>query len=594
VDVGSKKDGLVHIKDVSKDYFIQDLGSRFIAGQDLDVWVKFVDGERWKLGLQLFPVDHRLNSPLRQSASNIEAQERIPIGALKSEVEVTGTVVKVSNFGVYVDVGCVVDAFLPRRKMKIGRKRRQERPWELHPIGSQISCYVHESDSTKMRLSLTTYAPLDWDAMLAPIVSDVSEDSDENLMMSDDEELGGSTRAANLRALERTLALNLDGDDDGDGDLDEEYDDDKEVEDYVFSNPAGIDRAQVLIDDFEEAPRKMTKLSTIADNSASNENDPFKTSDNDQSLDDLYDELSVNKGYITIRDLFRWDYFQEIYDDGEVDDEVLESLLRDAGGRSGKLSEQSFPVFVNLLADHLGLENEAIDVNDLSITSSKQPEMTETTNNVVTGSSNQDTFDSDFEELQAEFSSLGMSSENRDIEKLYESKPGSNDVMKYVFDGVAGKKGYVTFDDIATWDFVESFKLNNGISNDQLQKMFAASAKTKKISLDRNGFSSFLDSMIDFENGLMKSSAKNTDAVVSKTKTAVISVVKGGKPSIPDILQSINTPNFDKSGEEIGLISDDIDGHYGDEDDDLYDVRELFESMCKDENSDTISLSCAL
>lgn len=50
VDVGSKKDGLVHIKDVSKDYFIQDLQSRYSPGQDVDVWIKFADGDKWKLG----------------------------------------------------------------------------------------------------------------------------------------------------------------------------------------------------------------------------------------------------------------------------------------------------------------------------------------------------------------------------------------------------------------------------------------------------------------------------------------------------------------------------------------------------------------
>ena len=33
--------------------------------------------------------------------------------------EVTGTVVRVSNYGVFVDIGAGVDAFLHRRKMKV-------------------------------------------------------------------------------------------------------------------------------------------------------------------------------------------------------------------------------------------------------------------------------------------------------------------------------------------------------------------------------------------------------------------------------------------------------------------------------------------
>ena len=65
VDVGSEKDGLVHVKDISKDYFIQQsqLPSRFTPGQDVDVWVKFVDADQAKLGLQMFPLTHPHTHP---------------------------------------------------------------------------------------------------------------------------------------------------------------------------------------------------------------------------------------------------------------------------------------------------------------------------------------------------------------------------------------------------------------------------------------------------------------------------------------------------------------------------------------------------
>ena len=50
VDVGSTKDGLLHIKDLSKDYFVENIKNKFIPGQDIDVWVKFVLPESSKLG----------------------------------------------------------------------------------------------------------------------------------------------------------------------------------------------------------------------------------------------------------------------------------------------------------------------------------------------------------------------------------------------------------------------------------------------------------------------------------------------------------------------------------------------------------------
>jgi transcriptional accessory protein Tex/SPT6 len=54
VDIGTKKDGLVHIKDVSRDYFLNDLTGKFSPGQDVDVWVKFIEEKDSKLGLQMF------------------------------------------------------------------------------------------------------------------------------------------------------------------------------------------------------------------------------------------------------------------------------------------------------------------------------------------------------------------------------------------------------------------------------------------------------------------------------------------------------------------------------------------------------------
>jgi hypothetical protein len=58
VDIGSKKDGMVHVKDISKDYFINKIESKYAPGQDIDVWVKFVEEESAKLGLQMFPGIH--------------------------------------------------------------------------------------------------------------------------------------------------------------------------------------------------------------------------------------------------------------------------------------------------------------------------------------------------------------------------------------------------------------------------------------------------------------------------------------------------------------------------------------------------------
>lgn len=146
VDIGSKKDGLLHIKDVSKDYFIQDLQSRFIPGQDVDVYIKFVEVEEKKLGLQMYPW---VESDLGNDGSLENAYTtRTSLSNLVPRTEINGTVVRISNYGVFVDIGSDVDAFLHRRKMKISRKKRTQKPWELYPLGSVISCVIHRYSLT--------------------------------------------------------------------------------------------------------------------------------------------------------------------------------------------------------------------------------------------------------------------------------------------------------------------------------------------------------------------------------------------------------------------------------------------------------------
>ena len=111
VDVGSEKDGLVHIKDISKDYFVQNHASKFSPGQDLDVWVKFVDAEGNKLGLQMYPLPAAAAARAGAGAGagvdgEGQGQDRAAeLSALRVGDAVTGTVVRVSGYGVFVDVG---------------------------------------------------------------------------------------------------------------------------------------------------------------------------------------------------------------------------------------------------------------------------------------------------------------------------------------------------------------------------------------------------------------------------------------------------------------------------------------------------------
>lgn len=111
VDIGAKRDGLIHVKDISKDFFISNHESKFIPGQDVDVWVKFVDEETVKLALQMFPVSEKLararNRPTTLSVYDVERKD-----------QVRGFVIRALSYGVFIDIGAGMDAFLHVKRMR--------------------------------------------------------------------------------------------------------------------------------------------------------------------------------------------------------------------------------------------------------------------------------------------------------------------------------------------------------------------------------------------------------------------------------------------------------------------------------------------
>ena len=319
VDVGSKRDGLVHIKDVSKDYFVSNLESKFVPGQDVDVWVKFVEEKAYKLGLQMFPVDadapssHRSRGlPSDGSATDLASADqylgepRTSLEAYEVEQEVTGKVVKVSTFGAFVDIGAEVLAFLHKRKMNVSPKRRALKTWEITPVGSTVTCWVHEVELGRRRVSVSSYSPDRWAEML-PMRSDMNTAGASGetgvARLSRETELSDD-RFSNA-ALERTLALTLsDGenfndedDDDNDDYADNASDEDDDGADgeggdnlspaEIRALLAGTNRANAKIglDDFATVTADTDTSGRVAEMGASRSN-PNRRVTGEQGLDE--------------------------------------------------------------------------------------------------------------------------------------------------------------------------------------------------------------------------------------------------------------------------------------------------------------------
>ena len=167
-------------------------------------------------------------------------------------------------------------------------------------------------------------------------------------MVEDEEELGGSAMADNLRALERTLSLNirdgiLEGEDDSDDDMDDDDndDDDDEGDDLTAEEIRTLTSSrsqipQIVIDDFGGKAVK----SPSADDNRKGKGRGFangltagagapptdaeqqrerrrKEAMNDQaeeiSVEELFRGLCVRgRDYVTVKDIKKWDYLQEL------------------------------------------------------------------------------------------------------------------------------------------------------------------------------------------------------------------------------------------------------------------------------------------
>jgi len=343
--VGAKRDGLVHVKDISKDYFIQNHEQKFIAGQDIDVWVKFIEPKSARLGLQMFPLVERAGggrTPVSPSTVSLDDFEE--------EDEVSGTVVRVSNYGVFVDIGAGVDAFLPRRKMKLSKRMRSYKPWEIAPLGSKVDGIIHELDHDRKRISLTTYAVEDWDEMLPMKREDGDSDS---MMVEDEEELGGSAMADNLRALERTLSLSMgddeDEDEDGLGDDDDDEGEDLSAEEIRALTMGRASTPQIVIDDFGGGGgggARRVKAGPSPEELVAERRGAGSTTMEDQgeeiSVEELFQDLcGKGRDYVTVRDVMKWDYLQDLINDGELSQDEVAELFEEAGATNGKLQEVS-------------------------------------------------------------------------------------------------------------------------------------------------------------------------------------------------------------------------------------------------------------
>ena len=348
VDICSTRDGLVHVKDISRNYFVSSPHDHYRAGQDIDCYIKYVDPENKKIGLKMYP-------SLASDGEDVDDSTLLHGTKLLEEFEegesIEGKVIRVSNFGVYVDVGCgKTAAFLHRRKMNIGKRRRKFTAGQIHPIGSTVKGYIYNKDSRMQRIGITTLPPEKWNLF------EINSNGDRS--NSYEETLDAETLVENERALENILNLTLDDD----------FEDEEEEEDALTWNDSDDDllmNKSILSD--SDISSSSSRDSSSRDSSSSNMVEDDDDDGEVLSVEDLFTQLANGKNHVTPSDMAEWDFISDQMVDGNMDFYFLEEAFRQMGAKRYKVNEANFPLLIEFIADACGVEEENVDINAIQI-----------------------------------------------------------------------------------------------------------------------------------------------------------------------------------------------------------------------------------
>jgi transcriptional accessory protein Tex/SPT6 len=153
IDVGTEIDALLHVRDMSADEFVGHPRELLSPGDIVEgLRVKFVDGNMKKLGVTLLSTKDQIE----QYPDIINA---IPLDELEEGNELWGEIKKVTNYGAFIKLGCIVDGFLHFMDHPDFVVMNGQHPSMFMEKGQRVRVWASKVDITKNRLQVTGIRP---------------------------------------------------------------------------------------------------------------------------------------------------------------------------------------------------------------------------------------------------------------------------------------------------------------------------------------------------------------------------------------------------------------------------------------------------
>jgi transcriptional accessory protein Tex/SPT6 len=137
IDIGAGRDGLAHISVLKK----AGVDKTLKVGDVIEVVVRRVDMAEQRISLAL---------------PEAESEAKTPLQDLQVATTVTGHVVRLADFGAFVDIGAQADGLLHVSQLS---NERVNHPSDVLKVGDEVQVRILEVDPTKRRISLTMKEP---------------------------------------------------------------------------------------------------------------------------------------------------------------------------------------------------------------------------------------------------------------------------------------------------------------------------------------------------------------------------------------------------------------------------------------------------
>jgi len=138
VDIGAEVEAQIHISDLGQERVFR-VADVLSEGEQITAWVKKVDPVARRIALTLVP-------PPKYRFEDLVPGQRLE-----------GKVVRLTDFGAFVDIGAPTDGLVHLSEMR--KKGRVSKPSEVVKEGEEVVVWVKDVDARRNRISLTMIEP---------------------------------------------------------------------------------------------------------------------------------------------------------------------------------------------------------------------------------------------------------------------------------------------------------------------------------------------------------------------------------------------------------------------------------------------------